>query len=418
MKHSAILLFLFPLAPLALGQAVPAARGPAFYTGWHLPDVSGTLNYSLTASERLRLGASNSINNGDTFDISGNVGYLSASTRHPFSAVYSGGYLVEESGNIPSSVFQALSLSQILEFGRWKFIVADSVNYTPETPAGGLSGIPGIGDLNVPPVTDTQDILSNEAQRVLNSLSGTVERELTGATNLSGTGSQTIIRYLNVPGGSGVDGDGYSGSANLEHTFDVRTSAGLRYSYSTFSYVSVSYGITTQTAGIQFRRQLSRRASLSAFAGPQHIASSEPALIPSRTDFSGNAALSYVTRDLTTTLSVSQGANAGSGLVAGVNATSVHLSASRQFGQAWHTSVDAGYLRATSLQTGAYTAQSAIFGAQANRSILRHLSGFISYTLEHQINEGSNIPTLALNGFIQTLAFGVTYAPEPIHLGH
>ena len=70
MKQSAILLFLFPLAPLALGQAVPAARGPAFYTGWHMPDVSGTLNYSLTASERLRLGASNSINNGDTFDIS------------------------------------------------------------------------------------------------------------------------------------------------------------------------------------------------------------------------------------------------------------------------------------------------------------------------------------------------------------
>jgi len=414
-------MFFVPLAPLALGQAVPAARGPAFYTGFHLPDVSGTLRYSLSASERLRLGASNAASNGDTFNISGNVAYLSASPTHPFSMVYSGAYLYEESGNTPSQVVQRLSLSQILEYERWKFVIADSVSYLPETPATGLSGIPGLGDTNIPPVTtgsESQDILSNYAQRVSNMASGTVSRELTGTTSLSGTGSQTIIRYLNVPAGSSVDSDGYSALANFQHRFDARTSAGFRYVYNTFSYLSVNYGITTQMVGLQFERQLSRRASVTAFVGPQHVSSSDAAVIPSRTNFSGNASLTYVTRDLTTSLTFQQGASAGGGLIAGANTTSIHLTASRQFGRAWHASASGGYVQTSSLQTGAYGAKSVIFSTQANRSILRHLSAYVSYTLEHQLNSGTNIPTLALNGLFQSLSFGVTYAPEAIHLGH
>jgi hypothetical protein len=121
---------------------------------------------------------------------------------------------------------------------------------------------------------------------------------------------------------------------------------------------------------------------------------------------------------LSTALTFAQGESSGSGLIAGAETTSLRLTASRQLGRSFHVSADGGYLKTSSLQSGAFNSQGLIFGAQANRSLWSHFSAYVSYSAEHQLNQGTSIPSLALNGLIQTLAFGVTYAPEAIHLGH
>lgn len=420
MIRAAKLLLLLPLAPFAAGQAIPAAKGPAFYTGFRLPDVSGTLRYSLSVSERIHLGASNAGYSGDTTNFSGNVAYLSSSTVHPFSMVYSAGYLLNNSGSsYPSEVIQSLSLSQVLSLRQFHFVISDSVSYLPETPSGGLSGIPGLGDLNVPPVTESgQDILTDYAQRVSNRVAASVSHPITGRTSISASGSQMIIRYIDVPAGSAIDSDDYTGNLTLHHQFDARTTAGLSYAYSYFTYDVVDYDITTQSVMFQFSRSLSRRASFNASIGPQHIVSSDSTLVPARTNVGGSASFSYITRVLDSTISFNQGTSAGSGLVAGSENTSVHGSVSRQFGHAWHTAASVGFLKTDSLQTGAYASKSFIFGVQANRSLTRSLSAFASYSAQHQLNSGSNIPTLALNGLNQYLSFGVTFSPEAFHLGH
>jgi hypothetical protein len=169
---------------------------------------------------------------------------------------------------------------------------------------------------------------------------------------------------------------------------------------------------------VQFSRTLSRRASFNASIGPQHIVSSNPTLVPARTNLTDSVSLSYVTRALDTAVSFNQGTSSGSGVIGGSEITGVHGVVSHQFGRAWHAAATVGFIKSSSLQIGAYSAKSLAFAAQVNRSITRSFSAFASYSAQHQINSGSSIPTLALNGLNQSISFGVTYAPEGFHFGH
>src|ERR1700760_1051342 len=92
---TAALLLSAAWAPSLFAQATAAATAPAPYSGFSLPDVAGTLRYSLTASESVVLGYNGQANTGASAytNLSGNIAYLSSSVQHPFSAVYTGGYL-------------------------------------------------------------------------------------------------------------------------------------------------------------------------------------------------------------------------------------------------------------------------------------------------------------------------------------
>ncbi len=416
---------LVSLAPLfaasATGQAVAAAAAPAQapYTGFELPNVPGTLTYSLSASEIFTFGYNASDTNVASTNFSGNLGYLSGSALHPFSAVYSGGYLVPTSGQ-PNQVFQSLALSQVLSFGKNTFILSDDVSYLPEAATSGLSGIPGLGDANLPPISITayanQDIFSNYSRRVSNTVSGTAQRALTGSTSLSASGSQSIIRLLDVPGNGTTDVNAYSATGGVQHRLNARSSFGVDYSYSEFSYTGFGLSSVSQGVNGSFSRQLTRQASFSISAGPQRTSTNDPALIPTRTRLSLGASLQYAGRQTTETFSYSRAAGTGSGLVAGSETDSVRFGISRQFGRIANVAAQVGYLKSESLIPGALDTSGIIAGLQANRSITEHLSGFASYTLERQTTQGNSIPSLALNGVVQTLGFGITYAPAALHL--
>ena len=417
----AALFFVAPFAPAAFAQAVPAATGPAIYNGFPLPSVSGALTSSISASQRFQLGYQGTNQSAGAVALSGNLGYLSNSTRYPFSAVYGASYLANFTGQ-SSEVVQSLSLSQEFAIGRFSGIIADSVRYLPEAPSSGLSGVPGIGDANLAPGSVGGEIvpgpLTTQIAQVSNSVSVSVSRALTGRTSAIASASQHILRFLGATNATQADSNLYSVSGGLNHEIDARTSYGANYSYSHSSFGEDSASISSQRIAGQFSRKVSRRLSFSASAGPQRTSSSNSALIPTRTRLSAAAEVSFAGREVEGVVSYSQGSGTSTGLVGGTQSDSLSAGLSRSFHEVVNLSAHLGYNKSASLIPGSYNTESVVGGFQANRAIFRHASIFASYTAQHQIGNGAGLPSFALRGLVQNIGYGITYSPEAIHFGH
>lgn len=416
--------FALAAASAAGAQAIPAATGPATAPGFSLPTVNGSLHYSLSASEVISFGYQGQNTNASTSNISGNLGYLSGSSAHPFSALYSAGYLFSNgNGGIPSSTFQNLSFSQVLNFGRYNFVVADAVSYLPTAAASGLSGIPGVGDANLPPgqfLPGSQGVLSNYSTRVDNTVSASLSRSFTGKTSITGRANYTLDRFLGTQSYGAIESDSYSYLLGAEHRLDARSSIGLNGNFS--RYVYLGQDITTDAEGVsaQYSRQLTRRASLSLSAGPQYITSNTP-LIPSRLSFIANTGFSYGSRESGVSFSYGRSTGSGSGVVAGALTDSAQAAYQRRFGPALNASASVAYIRTQSLSQApglAFKSNAIVGGLQANRAIVRNVSAYASYTLERQNYSGTTAGNFTFNGLTQILGFGVTYSPESLHVGH
>jgi hypothetical protein len=409
-----------------LAQATPAATAPAPYSGFALPDVGGSLRYSLTASESVVLGYNGQSSTGTSeyTNLSGNLAYLSSSTTHPFSAVYSGGYLIGNS-SFPSYTYQDLALSQVLKTKYWDFIAADSVDYLPQTPVTGLSGIPGAGDINVSPIqvgpTTGLGILTLYATRVTNVVSGSATRHLTESTTFSGTGSYMIQRYTGSTS-TGLDNDQESAVGSLQHRIDARNSVGASYLFSNSKLnqggTGVQYGFQTQSVLGSYTRELSRQFTVDVSAGPQWLNSSGGNLLTSGSvNLSTAANLRYLGKVYTASLSYSRGISNGDGVVLGSRNDIISFSTQRQIGHTFNVAGLVGYNRSESLANitvGAFSNSGVVAGGQLTAQLRRSLSAFASYSVQRQLFDG-NSPTLnAFNGHSQYISVGVTYSPKPL----
>ena len=273
----ALLLF----ASIARAQSLPADTGAtAPGVGFSLPRVGGSLNYGLSASELISTGFYNSDTTYST-NLSGDLGYISKSQNHPFSAVYDGGVLIGYS-NQPTTVYQSLSFSQVFTTKNWNVSVADSVSYLPQSPVGGLSGVPGTGDLGVDPIaigpTSGVGILTNYGPRVSNTLSGTVGRQITGKVSAQATGSYAIQRFVGDNSGLALNSTTEGGSVGLSYHFTPRDTLTGNYNYSNFSYTANSFSFAAQGATLEYYRKWSRRLVTDFYAGPQIINGSSTAI--------------------------------------------------------------------------------------------------------------------------------------------
>src|SRR5665213_1982800 len=140
-RFAAIALALtFPAALAANGQALPAAEASPISTGFGIPRVAGTLQWAVTGSETLSWGYYANSGAAAATNLSGDMAYLSNSKQDPFSMVFAAGRSWSTSGE-PSYTFLSLGLSQVINVGRWNFVLSDSVSYLPGTPIFGLSGV-------------------------------------------------------------------------------------------------------------------------------------------------------------------------------------------------------------------------------------------------------------------------------------
>ena len=416
-----MLLGVVAIARQSSAQDTPAYSPMPDSPGFRLPSVGGTLTYALSASESVALGNNGSNNTYRSTNVSGDLAYLSMSRTSPFSLVYSGGYLFAMS-NQPGSFFHNLAASQVFILGKWSGVLSDSVSYLPNSPVGGLSGIPGLGDLGVDPIQVLEGyqggLYSNYGQRVSNIGTGTLSRGLTNRTSIFASGTSSIIRF---PGSdaAGLETNQVSATGGVSHNVSARSSFSANYSFSQSTYPEDNLTYNTQSFSISATRQFTARLTSSASIGPQY---SSTANSDSTLSVAASANLNYQLGRGGLGVSYSRGVNSGQGITTAGTSDSVNANYTRSLNQYTGFSTNVSYNKFTTLPIAlgpAYATDSVGTGAQISRSLTKKMSAYASYTLQHQTNADSTLAVNAFHGTTQTVGFGLTYSPmRPIVLGH
>jgi hypothetical protein len=413
-------------ARTAYSQGVPVQTASPAYQGFRIPSTSGTLRYSVSASERISIGYNGDNQTGYSTGASGNVGFITSSVLYPTSVLYSGGYFSGSSAQ-PSAFYQTVSVAQTINRKFSAFTISDSLAYLPQSPSVGLAGLPGLGDLGANPNPVATQGLLTDVKQLTNAATALYTRKLTGSTSVSAEGGYTIQRFLGDS--TGLETDAYVAGGQVQHRIDARSSFSAQYSYNNFTYVDASESFNFQSAVASYKRSLTRNISVSLGAGPEIIGGSVITGGSALYNYRLNGSLAYASateRGVSATLAFSRGTNGGQGASYGGESDSFAASASRHFGRSLGVAATFAYSKTTSLQglqaqtallfpsvnANAYTAS-----VQANRAIAHNLSVYASYSLQRQTYLGTTQGISPLNGNVQVVAFGITYSPETIHLG-
>jgi hypothetical protein len=432
----AVSALLLTMGPLSYGQAVPTG-GTAMTSGSggpNSPSLDGIVHYALSASEVIQLGYYGAGDVTHSTVLSGDVAYQAKSTVLPFNMLFAGGVILGNQSGQGTTYFMNASVSQGYVTRDWSFNISDSFSFLPQSPTTGLSGIAGVGDLGSTPVQGPAEgpaggIFSTSGNRIANSLSGSVERQINRNTSISGSGGWTVLHFLDD--NDGLDSAQVSGVVAINRRLDARSSVSLDAVYSTFAYSSnpANSGqpdIESRGINLSYQRVLSRTLSMSVSAGPQWISSSNSALVPSRVNAAVSANLLYSRRFTSASVGYSHGVNAGSGVLPGALSDSVFASAARTFGRKWVASVNAGYSRTTGLTqlsngsslVPVNEVYDTVFGGvQLTRAFSARFSGYMSYTAQSQTSNYAGGAPNALNGTSSTFGVGLTYTPRSTRLG-
>jgi hypothetical protein len=438
----AALFLLLPLVTVpSVGQAMPVATASPISTGFSLPSLAGSLQYAVSASQSVSSNYFGNTGINSSTNLSGDLAYIANNQLYPFSTVFSGGRAWSTSDQSSYNFFN-LSLSQGVHAQRWTFSLSDMVNYLPGTASTGLSGVPGVGDLGVNPAPTSvnpapvggntgQGVLTGFSTRVSNSSSLSVDRPLTGKTSLNASGTYSLTRFVNNssntgnPSNPGLDSNSESGSLSLSHRIDALTSVSGNFLYSRNTFLGNNFGVakpgfTGQTASVQFAHQFTRKYALSASAGPQWNRSGTPGS-PTSLSLFANLSANYNGEFSRAMLGYTRSSNSGFGVVDGATSNSVTFSTSRTFDRVWLCALTAAYTQSAELPSAAslpFTFHTTVAGVQVSRAIVRSLSAYASYTLENQTNQGTAAAVDLFSGLSNVAAFGLTYSPSAIHLGH
>lgn len=419
---------LFAGSLLAHSQQLPPDTGTtAPNLGFSLPRIGGTFNYGLSASEQISHGYYNT-GTFYTTNLAGDLAYLSKSERHPFSAVYAGGVLIANSNSgQPTTTYQSLSFSQVLNTRHWNITAADSVSYLPQSPTTGLSGIPGVGDLGVDPVSIDPGtgigILTTYGPRVSNTASLSVGRQLTSRISAQGTGIFAIQRFLGDNSTLGLNTTSYGGSGGVSYRFSARDTLTGNYNYNHFAFNGGLLAFDSQGVTVEYSRQWNQRFTTDFYAGPQFLSGTQNVVSGTSTTVAAGASATFVNRRTSYSLNYFRGANNGSGVVGGAISDNVIATAHRQFGRPWLVSGSLGFNRSVTLPNfllGSFESRGVSAGAQVSRGFGRSFFGFASYTVQQQsipVNTLANTGLNAYAGTYQVIGLGVTYSPRGFLLG-
>src|SRR5271154_4669979 len=199
---------LLTMGSISHGQAIPAGS-PAMTSGssggLNLPTPDGVLHYALSASEIIQLGYYGAGETTHSTVLSGDVAYTAKSAIRPFNLLVAGGIILGNQSGQGTTYYSSVAVSQGYVTRYWVFNIADTFSFLPQSPTTGLSGIPGVGDLGAIPVQGpgagpAGGVLSNAGNRYSNDVLGSVERQINHNTSISGSGSYSILSFLNNNG--------------------------------------------------------------------------------------------------------------------------------------------------------------------------------------------------------------------------
>lgn len=422
--------------PPARSQALPQAVSTPVSsptTGFALPAVAGQISYSLTASQIVDIGYNGQPGTVTSTNLTGNLGYVSSSETHPFSAVYSGGYLGSESSQLPRGTFQTLSLSQVFHLRHNTIIGADSVSYLPQSPVAGISGIPGLGDLGAGAVQVVGGytgvgILTQNQSRVSNIASLSDVQDITGKTSIHGTGTYAIQRFLgdgplstttiNNNGFLSYDSNEVGAAAGFTHRLNRRNTFGADYTFARFTYPNQPYSFISHGLLGEYSHQFTPSLVFDGAAGPQWNTSSTYSA--TAINLAALLSLTYAKGLNGYALTYSRGTNNGSGVVQGAFSNSVGFLANRRFSRNLSGAASVSYAHTSSIPSLLFTnfsVDTVVASGQVSRNLGRSFSVYGSYTVERQNTSTAVLSNLAFNGISQIIGFGITYSPASRFFG-
>jgi hypothetical protein len=264
-------------------------------------------------------------------------------------------------------------------------------------------------------------------------ISGTVARRLTGRTSISGSGTWSLLHFIDK--NAGLDTSVVSGQVGINHQINARNSAGISAVYSRFDTTNLlalyppgfpNNSVTYQTKGINisYQRLWTRSLTTDISAGPVWIQTSAAQLIPDQLNYSLTAGVSYNRRLTNYSLRYMHGVNGGSGVQPGGLSDAVSASVGRTFNPKWAASASFVYARTSGLLLIAPSLGSTNgitnteYGTlQVTHGFTRTISGYASYTAQNQsINQGILLPN-AFNGLSHIFGIGVSWTPQSTRLG-
>jgi hypothetical protein len=391
-------------------------------------DVPGAqpsvLRYTISAYQSFETGAVPSgSGTPESSGVAGTLAYTSSSARNQFGTTYSGGGGWSSQATSSNTNFQNLELRDTLKLRRFTIMVLNDLSYSPQSPIGGSSGIPGVGDLSgnlgfgtvSPTILPDQTIFSLNSQRVSNATAGSVTLNLTGRTTITAMGSYGVLQFL--------DTDGYNShqemaGLTLDHRFSARDTAGVKYTFTGFGYNDMPTTINTNQVSLIYERLWSRRWKTDFEIGPQWAETTETSSLPTHVYVSGSASVTYnLARVTSLDLRYIRGVSGGSGVVMGSRVDSVSLAATRSFGHYWSGSITGAYSRNVALfQDQLFTSKSA--GAQLTRKFGRDFSGYFSYMAIDQSSSGAPFvaPVNVLQGLYNVFSFGIQFTSRPVRV--
>ena len=403
-----LLAFLFTVATAAHAQILPQA-------------TAGTaeLHYSAQYAQSAEF-YGGSLGDSQNAILSGNVEYANGFIRRPFTLNFGGGYMWNIAGtSYGDGLFENLLLSQGIVGRKWNIEVSDNISYLKEAPITGFSGVPGTGEPisgPSPSPPSSQTILTLNTRTVSNMVSGEFEHSLNNATALSVGGGSELLRY---PDGNGLDINAQTANAGLTRRLNARSSLSGQYSFTDYSYPgnnpaqSVS-SLVTNAAFFGYQRVWNRRITTSFSVGPEWLASSNSALVPSSTSVAGNATASDQFRFGSASLNYTRGVSGGGGYLVGAEVDTVSAGFSREFERKLTIGTTGGYFRTSALGNGGEVS-SRYGAAMATLRLSRYLTTFASYTATDQSSDYS-LPSNALTGLWQVVSFGIGYSPREKHV--
>ncbi len=402
------------------GQAAPSAAGATgSVSGPHMSEP-GLLSYTVTASNSVIFGYNGSNGTSDSVNIAGTANYVSGSSQHPVSFIYSGGYLFGNNGQ-PSSSFQNFGISQVFNSRKWTLTGSDIVSYLPVTPRFGLGGVPGVGDVGTAPISTGlipgDAVLTNYGRRITNDATIGVDYHFSGRTGIRTSGSYITQHFFD---GNGIQNNELYAGGELDHQITRATLIGVGYTFTRAAYPQTDFKFTSHSISGIFQHTFNAHFSMEVSGGPQWTRGSDSSIIPSRLGVAASVGAFYLLRENTFSATYSRGTSTGSGALYGATSDTVSGNAQHTFHRNWTGGVFGSYGHAQSLSNlpGLYgSATSFTAGIQGTRRISEHWSAFASYAAQTQSVSQVNALDNAFNGTAHIITAGITYSPRPIHLG-
>jgi len=386
------------LGSSALAQVSASATAPG------VASAARGLQYAFRYSEGVQ--TSNTIATIQTSNVSGSVAYANADKKMPFTMEYAGGYTWNLAGpDYQSGQFHRMDLTQGFVYRRWKINLGDDVEYLPQSPTTGFSGIPGIGEIigvpNPNPST-SQTILTVNTHVLNNNAQGSLEHTLNYATTLSVAGNSSVLHY---PDGNGIDTRSTTADGTLLRRLTGRTSILGDYKFNQYTYSGTTLSIQTQTGLAGLRHLFTRDLSLDLQGGPQWISSTNSSVVPANLTYAANASMTYAKKRTSLGGSYVHGSNGGSGYLLGGIVDDAGGNFQHRFGEFVILGLTGGYNRTAALNNSAPMTITGGYGAVQGTWLLGRLIVFANYTGRGQ-STSSTLPGNVLDQTLNTFSFG------------